>query len=95
MCSNVCDGFPNPSLNAWPEEPGGEGSRRGGARPLAERALVRIPVPPDYKLTRSTCFSPHSTMSRPSPSTPLLPRAAGLFPGPSLLWRTGALLGNF
>ncbi|EJF66986.1 hypothetical protein DICSQDRAFT_151365 [Dichomitus squalens LYAD-421 SS1] len=31
-------------------------------------------------------------MSGPLPSTPLLPRATGAFPGPALLWRTGALL---
>ncbi|KAI0361272.1 DUF423-domain-containing protein [Trametes cingulata] len=31
-------------------------------------------------------------MSRPSASTPLLPRALNVFPGSSLLWRTGAVL---
>ncbi|KAI0652190.1 hypothetical protein C8Q79DRAFT_936529 [Trametes meyenii] len=31
-------------------------------------------------------------MSRPTASTPLIPRALSVFPGPSLLWRTGALL---
>ncbi|KAI0778500.1 hypothetical protein BD413DRAFT_509710 [Trametes elegans] len=31
-------------------------------------------------------------MSRPSASTPLIPRSLGGFPGPGLLWKTGALL---
>ncbi|KAI0715279.1 hypothetical protein C8Q76DRAFT_730154 [Earliella scabrosa] len=31
-------------------------------------------------------------MPHPTSSTPLLPRAAGAFPGPGLLWRTGALI---
>ncbi|KAI0721319.1 hypothetical protein C8T65DRAFT_631318 [Cerioporus squamosus] len=31
-------------------------------------------------------------MSRPTSSSPLLPRVAGIFPGPGLLWRTGALI---
>ncbi|KAI8980694.1 hypothetical protein BD414DRAFT_579554 [Trametes punicea] len=31
-------------------------------------------------------------MSRPSASSPLIPRAVNVFPGPGLLWRTGALL---
>lgn len=32
-------------------------------------------------------------MSRPTSTTPLLPRV-GVFPGPGLLWRTGAILGK-
>ncbi|KAI0756687.1 hypothetical protein C8Q80DRAFT_1129941 [Daedaleopsis nitida] len=31
-------------------------------------------------------------MSQPTSTSPLLPRLAGVFPGPMLLWRTGALL---
>ncbi|OSC99521.1 DUF423-domain-containing protein [Trametes coccinea BRFM310] len=31
-------------------------------------------------------------MSRPTASSPLIPRAANVFPGPTLLWRTGAIL---
>lgn len=63
----------------------------GGTKPSSSFSVLSRHHPPILGFHLHTCQS--STMSGPTPSSPLLPRlTSSSFTGPRFLWRAGALL---